>query len=85
MLDQNGDESFNRAEDGSVDDHRAGHTRLECVLIPGEVLIIMIVLGIVITSECLLFALFVSLSRVMGEVRGLRLRKLMLFGWLLLR
>jgi hypothetical protein len=60
MLNEDGNESLNRAENGSVDDDRAGKAWLEWVLGPYEFFLIELILGVGLGSEGGFLVLFVS-------------------------
>jgi hypothetical protein len=48
MLNQDGDEALDRAEDGSVDDDWAREAGLQLLLLPYELLLVEGVLGVVL-------------------------------------
>jgi hypothetical protein len=63
MLAQNSDESFDGTKDGSVNNDRAGKARLKRVLLPGELLLIELVLGVMFTLESRFLFFLLATSR----------------------
>lgn len=62
MLYKNGNKALNRTKNGSVDNNGSSEAGLQRVLLPGKILLIELVLGIVLTSERRPLALLLSSS-----------------------
>lgn len=78
MLDQDCRESLKRAKNGSVDNDWSLKARLQVVLVPREVIVVPLVLGIKLRLQIFLFDSFLFLCSVLflklGSVFGLVLQ-----------